>query len=108
MRPDDFNITSPAFRELPTEIQYEIVGDLRLKSRQTSHTRLQNMLRKAETPLNFSKEQIKNPQQRNVLTQQLLVTTDSMGKAHINIPVCIASERNKEYVLIENESAKGG
>ena len=108
MRPDDFDVTSPAFRELPTEIQYEIVGDLRLKSRQTSYTRLQNMLRKAETPLDFSKEQIKNLQQRNTLTQQLLVTTDSIGKAHINIPVRIASERNKEYVLIKNESAEGG
>ena len=107
MRPDDFDIISPAFRELPTEIQYEIVGDLRLKSRQTSYTRLQNMLRKAETPLDFSKEQIKNLQQRNVLTQQLFVTTDSIGNAHINIPVCMASERNKEYVLIKNESAKG-
>lgn len=108
MRPDDFDVTSPVFRELPTEVQYEIVGDLRLKSRQTSYTRLQNMLRKAETPLDFSKEQIKNLQQRNALTQQLLITTDSIGKAHINIPVRIASERNKEYVLIKNESAEGG
>ena len=108
MRPDDFDVTSRVFRELPTEVQYEIVGDLRLKSRQTSYTRLQNMLRKAETPLDFSKEQIKNLQQRNALTQQLLVTTDSIGKAHINIPVRIASERNKEYVLIKNESAEGG
>ncbi|KAL4064412.1 hypothetical protein J3A83DRAFT_4376630 [Scleroderma citrinum] len=108
MHPDDFDVTSPAFRELPTEVQYEIVGDLRLKSRQTSYTRLQNMLRKAETPLDFSKEQIKNLQQRNALTQQLLITTDSIGKAHINIPVRIASERNKEYVLIKNENAEGG
>ncbi|KAI6168059.1 hypothetical protein EDD17DRAFT_1453682, partial [Pisolithus thermaeus] len=108
MRPEDLDITSPAFRELPTEVQYEIVGDLRLKSRQTSYKRLQNMLRKAETPLDFSKEQIKGLQQRNALTQQLLVTTDSIGKAHINIPVRIASERDKEYLLVKNESAEGG
>lgn len=108
MRPEDFDVTSPAFRELPTEIQYEIVGDLRLKSRQTSYKRLQNMLRKAETPLDFSKEQIKGLQQRNALTQQLLITTDSIGKAHISIPVRIASERDKEYLLVKNESAEGG
>ncbi|KAI5983350.1 hypothetical protein EDD15DRAFT_2533782 [Pisolithus albus] len=108
MRPEDFDVTSPAFRELPTEVQYEIVGDLRLKSRQTSYKRLQNMLRKAETPLDFSKEQIKGLQQRNALTQQLLVTTDSIGRAHINIPVRIASERDKEYLLVKNESAEGG
>lgn len=108
MRPEDFDVTSPAFRELPTEVQYEIVGDLRLKSRQTSYKRLQNMLRKATTPMDFSREQIKNLQQRNALTQQLLMTTDSIGKAHITIPVRIASERNREYLLIKNEGANGG
>ncbi|OCH95371.1 PIN domain-like protein [Obba rivulosa] len=108
MRPEDFDVSSPAFRELPTEVQYEIIGDLRLKSRQTSYKRLQNMLRKAKTPLDFSKEQIKNLKQRNSLTQQLLTTTDSIGKAHVSIPIRIASERNKEYVLIKNESGEGG
>ncbi|KAG5651364.1 hypothetical protein H0H81_008933 [Sphagnurus paluster] len=108
MRPEDFDVTSPAFRELPTEVQYEIVGDLRLKSRQTSYARLQNMLRNAPTPLDFSKQQIKNLRQRNTLTQQLLITTDSIGSAHISIPVRIASERNKEYVLMKNEGESGG
>jgi DNA excision repair protein ERCC-5 len=108
MRPEDFDVDSDAFRELPTEIQYEIVGDLRLKSRQTSHKRLQQMLRSAKTPLDFSKQQIKNLQQRNSLTQQLLTTTNVIGKAHISIPVRIASERNREYVLMKNESELGG
>lgn len=108
MRPEDFDVTSPAFRELPTEVQYEIVGDLRLKSRQTSHARLQKMLRIAHTPLDFSKQQIQNLRQRNSLTQQLLMTTDSIGSAHISIPVRIASERNKEYVLVKNEGENGG
>ncbi len=108
MRPEDFDVTSAAFQELPTEVQYEIIGDLRLKSRQTSYSRLQQMLKTAPTPLDFSKQQIKNLQQRNSLTQQLLATTDSIGKAHISIPVRIASERNKEYVLIKNEGEGGG
>ena len=108
MRPEDFDVTAPAFRELPTEVQYEIVGDLRLKSRQTSYKRLQNMLKKSRTPLDFSKEQIKNLQQRNTLTQQLLITTDTIGQAHVSIPVRIASERNREYVLIKNTGDDGG
>lgn len=108
MRPEDLDVNSNAFRELPTEVQYEIVGDLRLKSRQTSYARLQNMLRSAPTPLDFSKQQIKNLRQRNSLTQQLLSTTDSIGSAHISIPVRIASERNKEYVLMKNEGEAGG
>ncbi|KAF7374804.1 hypothetical protein MSAN_00366100 [Mycena sanguinolenta] len=108
MRPEDFAVTSPAFRELPTEVQYEIVGDLRLKSRQTSFARLQNMLRSAPTPLDFSKQQILNLKQRNTLTQQLLITTDSIGKAHLTIPVRVASERNRQYVLVKNEGKDGG
>ena len=108
MRPEDFDVTSASFRELPTEVQYEIIGDLRLKSRQTSYRRLQNMLQNAPTPLDFSRQQIKNLQQRNTLTQQLLTTTDSIGKAHISIPVRIASERNKEYLLVKNEGESGG
>ncbi len=108
MRPEDFDVASPAFRDLPTEVQYEIIGDLRLKSRQTSYKRLESMLKNSKTPLDFSKEQIKNLKQRNALTQQLLITTDSVGQAHITIPVRIASERNKEYVLIKNQSEVGG
>lgn len=108
MRPEDFDVSSPAFRDLPTEVQYEIIGDLRLKSRQTSHKRLQAMLRSAPSPLDFSKAQIRNLQQRNALTQQLLETTDSIGKANVVIPVRIASERNKEYVLVKNQGDEGG
>ncbi|KAI0342772.1 PIN domain-like protein [Trametopsis cervina] len=108
MKPEDFDVGSPAFRELPTEVQYEIIGDLRLRSRQTSYKRLQNMLKNAKTPLDFSKEQIKNLKQRNSLTQQLLMTTDSIGKAHVEIPIRIASERNKQYILVKNEGESGG
>ena len=108
MKPGDIDVMSPAFRELPTEVQYEIVGDLRLKSRQTSYERLQNMLKKSRSPLDFSKEQIKNLQQRNTLTQQLLVTTDTIGQAHVSIPVRMASERNREYVLVKNTDGDGG
>ena len=108
MRPGDFDIYSPAFRELPTEVQYEIIGDLRLKSRQTSYDRLHKMLKNARTPMDFSKQQILNLKQRNTLTQQLLMTTDSIGSAHIAIPVRIASERNREYILMKNEGEEGG
>ena len=108
MAPSDFDLTSEAFRSLPTEVQYEIIGDLRLKSRQTSFKRLQNMLKNSETPMDFSKEQIKGLKERNRLTQQLLTTTDSMGKAHVEIPIRIIGERNREYVLVKNEGEGKG
>lgn len=103
MRPEDLDVTSPAFKELPTEVQYEIIGDLRLKSRQTSYKRLQSMIRGSRDSLDFSKAQIMNLKQRNALTQRLLETTDSIGQAHISIPIRIASERNREYLLMKNE-----
>lgn len=111
MRPEDFDANSPAFRELPTEVQYEIIGDLRLKSRQTSYSRLQKMLRSSKTALDFSKAQIQGLHSRNRLTQQLLFTTNSMGKEvdyHLTIPVRIAAERNREYMLIKNNGPDGG
>ncbi|KAG8795789.1 DNA repair protein rad2, partial [Serendipita sp. 398] len=111
MRPEDFDATSPAFRELPTEVQYEIIGDLRLKSRQTSHVRLQKMLKTSRTAMDFSKAQIRNLHDRNRLTQDLLMTTNSMGKEvdhHIKIQVRVAAERNREYVLIRNDGPTGG
>jgi DNA excision repair protein ERCC-5 len=111
MRPEDFDAASPAFRELPTDVQYEIIGDLRLKSRQTSHTRLEKMLSSSRTAMDFSKAQIRGLSERNRLTQQLLMTTNSMGNEidhHIMIPVRIAAERNREYVLVKNEGPTGG
>jgi hypothetical protein len=39
VHPEDIDIESPEFRALPTEVQYEIVGDMRVRSRQTSHKR---------------------------------------------------------------------
>jgi DNA excision repair protein ERCC-5 len=121
MRPEDFDITSPAFRELPTEVQYEIIGDLRLKSRQTSFKRLRGMLKSSKTPLDFSRAQIKNLQQRNALTQRLLTTTDMVGTSSSHSPTKasslaqttqikgrVASERNREYMLVKNEGADGG
>jgi DNA excision repair protein ERCC-5 len=108
MHPSDIDIESAEFRALPTEVQYEIIGDLRIRSRQQSHKRLADMLRAAPTALDFSKAQIKHLSQRNALTQQLLTVTDMVGSAHLTIPVRIAAERNREYVLVKRGEEAGG
>ena len=102
MNPGDLDLDSPAFQELPVPIQYEIVGDLRLKSRQTSYKRLRTMVQKSKTPLDFSKAQIVGLKQRNTLTQQLLETTGIIGQAHIAIPTRVAQERGRKYLLVKN------
>ncbi|ORY21108.1 hypothetical protein BCR39DRAFT_554229 [Naematelia encephala] len=108
MHPEDIDVESAEFRALPTEVQYEIIGDLRIRSRAQSHKRLSDMLRAAPTPLDFSKAQIRHLSQRNALTQQLLTVTDMVGKAHLTIPVRIAAERNREYVLVKRGEDAGG
>lgn len=107
MRPEDFDIDSDFFSNLPTEVKYEIIGDLRIKSRQVNRKRVEQM-RSAPTALDFSRAQIKNLMQRNDLTQKLLTVTDAIAKANLTIPVRIASERNKEYVLVKNDAELGG
>jgi len=108
VHPEDIDIESPEFRALPTEVQYEIVGDMRVRSRMTSTKRLADMLRAASSAIDFSMAQIKNLSQRNALTQQLYTVTDSVGSAHLKIPVRIAAERNREYVLVKRDEAQGG
>lgn len=108
MRPEDFDMDSEFFSNLPIEVKYEIIGDLRIKSRQANFKRVEAM-RNAPTALDFSKAQILGVANRNVLTQKLLSVTDSLSRIQ---PMAgsmgrIAGERNKEYVLIKNDASAG-
>ncbi|CAG8494855.1 9314_t:CDS:10 [Paraglomus occultum] len=109
---EDIDIDSEHFRSLPIETQYEIVSELRLKSRRTSWHRLNTMSAYLDnhknTALDFSKLQIENLVHRNSLTQKLLDVTGLGSNSTNGNPVKIASERNKEYILIKNTSDKGG
>ena len=60
------------------------------------------------TALDFSKLQIENLVHRNSLTQKLLDVTGLGSNSTNGNPVKIASERNREYILIKNTSDKGG
>jgi DNA excision repair protein ERCC-5 len=102
------NVDSDTFRSLPTEIQYELIQDLKLKSRQTSWARLDEMIRKSKTSLDFSKQQIQHLVHRNVMTQRLLDVNSAVGNAKNLQPVRIASERGKQYVLVKNEDVTEG
>lgn len=106
--PEDLDTTSELFRSLPPELQYELVGDLRAQSRMTSYKRLQSMLATAPTPIDFSRAQIAGLKTRNDLTQKVLTVTDEIGNANIKVPIRVAGERNKEYVLVRNPGAEGG
>ena len=106
MAPEDLDIHSDLFTNLPPELQYELVGDLRMQSRTTSYKRLQDMLHAAPTAIDFSKAQVAALKTRNDLTQKVLTVTDELG--HANIPMRVEGLRNREYVLTHIDAGDGG
>ncbi|GAA5979539.1 hypothetical protein JCM11641_005427 [Rhodosporidiobolus odoratus] len=107
LRPEDLDVNSSFFGNLPTEVKYEILGDLRIKTRQVNHRRVQQM-RDFGTAVDFSRAQIDNLMERNLYTQRLLDVTDELGRAAIAIPTRVAGQRNREYILVKQDVGKGG
>ncbi|GAA5858486.1 hypothetical protein JCM8547_007328 [Rhodosporidiobolus lusitaniae] len=107
LRPEDLDINSSFFGNLPTEVKYEILGDLRIKTRQVNHKRVQQM-RDFSTAHDFSRAQIDNLMERNLYTQKLLDITDELGRSAIAIPTRVAGQRNREYILVKQDVSKGG
>ncbi|KAJ2397847.1 DNA repair protein rad2, partial [Coemansia sp. RSA 2603] len=113
----DVDIESDEFKALPPEDQHDIIVALKLRSRQTSHDRLQGMLDSSKNALDFSKQQIDLLVKRNNLTQQWLQVTghghrmtslSSSGQASKVSSGRIIGERNREYVLIKNDNDATG
>ncbi|KAF9947666.1 DNA repair protein rad2 [Mortierella alpina] len=98
------NIDSEVFKALPSEMQYEILHDIRLRSRVTSYERVQEMVRLSETPMDFSKLQVQGVIRRNIVTHKLLSVNQTVSKAETATrPGRIASQRNRQYILVRNE-----
>ncbi|CAG8511895.1 1844_t:CDS:2, partial [Dentiscutata heterogama] len=58
--------------------------------------------------MDFSKLQIQNLVKRNDLTQKMLDVTNNVNNLNNTTPLRIASERNREYILIKNEDGLAG
>lgn len=102
----DIDIDSEHFQSLPTEVQYELIQDLKMKSRQTSFHRVEQMA--SVDPLQFSKQQIELLQYRNQMMQRALqVNNVSSGTAEV-APTRVAGERGRQYVLYKNEDVSQG
>ncbi|KAG0318890.1 DNA repair protein rad2 [Dissophora globulifera] len=98
------NIDSDVFKALPSEVQYEILHDIRLRSRVTSYERVQEMVRLSNTPMDFSKLQVQGVMRRNIVTHKLLSVNQAVSKMdEVAKPGRIASQRNRQYILIKNE-----
>jgi 5'-3' exonuclease len=108
LRHSDIDVDSPEFRMLPSEMQYELVGEMRAASRGTSFARLQAMLAASPTAIDFSKAQVMALKTRNELTQKSFEVSDAIGDANIKVPIRVAGARNREYVLVRNPGTEGG
>ncbi|KAG0320374.1 DNA repair protein rad2 [Podila horticola] len=100
------NIDSEVFQALPSEVQYEILSDIRLRSRVTSYERVQEMVRKSETAMDFSRLQVEGVIRRNNVTHKLLNVNQAISKideATVAKPGRIASQRNRQYILVKND-----
>ncbi|ORY04915.1 PIN domain-like protein [Basidiobolus meristosporus CBS 931.73] len=105
---ENIDLDSEVFTSLPVEIQQEILLDLKNKSRQTSWNRLEHMIRSATTAFDFSQLQIKNLVRRNDLMQRFLESTGATNRTSTIVKGRIASETDREYVLIRNDDVAGG
>ncbi|KAJ2353085.1 DNA repair protein rad2, partial [Coemansia sp. RSA 2618] len=109
----DIDIDSAEFQALSPEDQHDLIVALKVKSRQTSHGRLQQMLGASSTPLDFSKQQIDLLVKRNTLTQQWLQVTGNTHRTS-TLPGAsvttgrVAGERSREYMLARSDQPGGG
>ncbi|KAJ2881170.1 DNA repair protein rad2 [Coemansia asiatica] len=109
----EVDVDSDEFKSLPLEDQHDIIVALKVRSRQTSHDRLQQMLDSSQNALDFSKQQIDLLVKRNNLTQQWLQVTgnahrmSSTSKEKVSVGRVIG-ERNREYLLVKNDNSTGG
>ncbi|KAI0238426.1 DNA repair protein rad2, partial [Massospora cicadina] len=106
----EMEVNLDAFDELPLATQYELIAELRGRSRQTSERRLKHMQRNAPKAYDFSQLQIQNLMQRNHLTQKYL---DVVGIGdERNLPNAtsarVASVKNRAFSLVKNPELGGG
>ncbi|KAJ2157518.1 DNA repair protein rad2 [Coemansia sp. RSA 552] len=109
----DIDTDSPQFKALFPEDQHDLIVALKVRSRQTSHDRLQQMLASSNNAMDFSKQQIDLLVKRNTLTQQWLEVT---GNAHRTTGPSgetvttgrVVGERGREYTLVRSNQPGAG
>ncbi|EPY53870.1 DNA repair nuclease Rad13 [Schizosaccharomyces cryophilus OY26] len=95
---------SSMFRSLPDTDKYSILSAARLRSRLRMGLSTEQLAEMFPNRMDFSRFQIERLKERNDLTQRLM---DFTGMNQFG-PGRVASEKNREYILVKNEGAEGG
>ncbi|OMJ11715.1 DNA repair protein rad13, partial [Smittium culicis] len=108
------DIDSSEFLELPHDIQYAILKELKDHSRQTSFKRLKSMVENSKTAMDFSQMQLENLMKRNKFMQGYMGVSGAKHRIMSTKPVdgvkvsSVASQRDVQYILIRSEGPTGG
>ncbi|KAK8061560.1 DNA excision repair protein [Apiospora phragmitis] len=97
------------FMSLPPADRYNILNAARLRSRLRMGLSKEQLEEMFPDRMAFSKFQIERVQERNHLTQRLMKEAGMTGTdLTLNGSARIAGERDREYILVKNDSAEGG
>lgn len=97
------------FRSLPPVDRYNILNAARLRSRLRMGISKDQLDVMFPDKMEFSKFQIERVRERNRLTQRLMHEIGMTGTdLTLGVKGRIASDKDREYVLVKNEGAEGG
>lgn len=105
---DSIDPTSEAFEELPKNLQYQLLSNLRLKSRLRMGYSKEQLEEVFPDSLDFSKFQIDMVKRRNYYTQRIINMTGyhDGGASKLNDEVVnrISSQKNREYKITKTDN----
>ncbi|KAL5630813.1 hypothetical protein BROUX41_000685 [Berkeleyomyces rouxiae] len=97
------------FQSLPAADRYYIINAARLRSRLRMGLSKEQLEIMFPDRMAFSRFQIERVRERNNLTQRLM---KELGMSGLDLTIDggrrIAGEKNREYILVKNDSAEGG
>ncbi|KAJ4397267.1 DNA repair protein rad2 [Gnomoniopsis smithogilvyi] len=97
------------FKSLPPADRYNILNAARLRSRLRLGLSKEQLDAMFPNRMDFSRFQIERVQERNRLTQRLMLEQKMTGlDLTINGGGRIAGEGNREYILVKNDGVEGG
>lgn len=97
------------FKSLPPADRYNILNAARLRSRLRMGLSKKQLDIMFPNRMDFSRFQVERVQERNRLTQRLMLEMKMTGlDLTINGGGRIAGDKNREYILVKNEGVEGG
>jgi DNA excision repair protein ERCC-5 len=97
------------FKSLPPADRYNILNAARLRSRLRMGLSKEQLEEMFPDRMAFSRFQIERVQERNHLTQRLMLEAGMTGTdLTLAVNARIAGEKDREYILVKNEGVEGG